>query len=101
LSFRTATWRSRDRRRSDDPDPREIRGLQIRAQLPEGGERERERILAVATLDPVTFALDAEAGDELASGDPAGKDFTALNRWLLRIPLARRAETLWDYEITR
>lgn len=81
--------------------PAKSAGFQIRARLPEGRERERERILAVATLDPATFTLDAEASDELSSEDPAAKGFTALNRWLLRIPIARRAETLWDYEITR
>jgi len=66
--------------------------FEIRAQLPEGRERERERLLAVATLDPVTFPLDVGAGDE---------GFTAFNRWLLRIPVARRAEALWEYEIAR
>jgi len=74
--------------------------FQIRARLPEGRERERERLLAVATLDPVTFTLDAAAGDEL-SGDAGATSFTALNRWLLRIPVARRAEAFWEYEITR
>jgi len=74
--------------------------FQIRARLPEGRERERERLLAVATLDPVTFTLDAGAGDEL-SGDAGETSFTALNRWLLRIPVARRAEAFWEYEITR
>jgi hypothetical protein len=81
--------------------PAKSAGYQIRARVPEGRERERERILAVATLDPVTFALDEQASGELSSDDPVGKGFTALNRWLLRIPIARRAETLWDYEITR
>jgi hypothetical protein len=81
--------------------PAKSAGYQIRARVPEGRERERERILAVATLDPVTFALDEQESGELSSDDAAGKGFTALNRWLLRIPVARRAETLWDYEITR
>jgi hypothetical protein len=81
--------------------PAKSAGFQIRARIPEGRERERERILAVATLDPVTFTLDSVASDELSSEDPAAKSFTALNRWLLRIPIARRTETLWDYEITR
>jgi hypothetical protein len=81
--------------------PEKSAGFMIRARLPEGRERERERLLAVATLDPVTFTLDAGADDELSTGDPAGNRFTALNRWLLRIPVARRAEALWAYEITR
>ena len=76
-------------------------GFEIRARLPEGRERERERLLAVATLEPVTLTLDAGAGDELADEDPAGRSLTALNRWLLRIPVSQRAESLWDYEITR
>ena len=62
--------------------------FRVRVRLADGHGREREQILAVATLDPVTFTLDA------------GEDsFTALNRWLLRIPISRRAEALWDYEI--
>jgi hypothetical protein len=76
-------------------------GFEIRARLPEGRERERERLLAVATLEPVTLTLDAEAGNELSTEDPAGRSLTALNRWLLRIPVSQRAEALWDYEITR
>jgi len=59
-------------------------GFRLRARLPDGRERERQRLLAVATLDPVTFAADS---------------FTALNRWLLRIPVARRAVSLWEYEV--
>ena len=72
--------------------PGKAAGFEIRARLPGGRERERERLLAVATLDPVTFSLDAGSGDD---------SFTALNRWLLRIPVARRAESLWEYEIAR
>jgi hypothetical protein len=73
----------------------------IRARVGDGGEHERERILAVATLDPVTFTLDADAGGELSMDAAAEKSFTALNRWLLPIPRARRAEALWEYEIGR
>jgi hypothetical protein len=76
-------------------------GFQVRARLPQGRERERERILAVATLDPVVFTLETGAGDELSADGGAGNSFTALNRWLLRIPVARRAEAFWEYEITR
>jgi hypothetical protein len=60
--------------------------FQIRARLPGGREREREQLLAVATLDPVTFSIES---------------FTALNRWLLRSPVERRVEALWEYEIAR
>ena len=56
---------------------------------------------AVATLDPVTFTPEAETADELATEDRTVRSFTALNRWLLRIPVARRVESLWDYEIAR
>lgn len=75
--------------------------FRIRARIPEGRERDRERILAVATLDSVTFTLDIEAGNELSTDAAAEKSFTALNRWLMRIPVARRAEALWEYEIGR
>lgn len=81
--------------------PAKSAGFQFRARLPEGRERERERLLAVATLEPVTFTLDAGTGAELSADDPTGKSITALNRWLLRIPVSQRAEALWDYEITR
>ena len=75
--------------------------FRIRAKLLVGRERDRERILAVATLDPVTFTLDMETGNELSMDTGAERSFTALNRWLLRIPVARRVEALWDYEIGR
>ena len=78
--------------------PARSAGFLIRAHLPAGGERARERLLAVATLDPVVFTLDVEAGGELSS---EGAAFTALNRWLLRVPVARRAEAVWEYEIAR
>jgi hypothetical protein len=80
--------------------PGESAGFEIRAQLPDGREREHERLLAVATLDPVEFTLDVAAGEELASQDEAAA-LTALNRWLLRIPVARRTEALWAYEIAK
>jgi hypothetical protein len=81
--------------------PARSAGFQIRARLSGSRERERERLLAVATLDPVLFTLEAGAGDELSTEGAVGNSFTALNRWLLRIPVARRAEALWEYEITR
>ena len=78
--------------------PARSAGFLIRAHLPAGGERARERLLAVATLDPVVFTLDVGPGGELSS---EGAAFTALNRWLLRVPVARRAEAIWEYEIAR
>jgi hypothetical protein len=81
--------------------PSKSAGFVIRASLPEGQERARERLLAIATLDPVTFSLDADSSGEISMDDRAATEFTALNRWLLRIPAARRVESLWDYEIAR
>ena len=80
--------------------PARSSGFLIRAKLSRGREREQEGLLAVATLDPVTFML-SEGRDELSGEGAAGGSFTALNRWLLRIPVARRAQALWEYEITR
>ena len=81
--------------------PSRSAGLLIRARLSPGREREREGVLAVATLDPVTFTLEAEGPDELSSEGGPRDGITALNRWLLRIPVARRAQALWEFEITR
>jgi hypothetical protein len=72
--------------------PAQSSGFLIRARLSPGQEREHEGLLAVATMDPVTFTLEAGG---------TGDRFTALNRWLLRIPVARRAQALWEYEIAR
>lgn len=72
--------------------PARSSGFLIRARLSPGQEREREGLLAVATLDPVPFTLGEGA---------VGDGFTALNRWLLRIPVAQRTQALWEYEISR
>jgi hypothetical protein len=59
-----------------------------------------EHVLVVATLDPLTWTEeDGGDVDELGAGSDASPDFTALNRWLLAIPLERRVEALWDYEV--
>jgi hypothetical protein len=68
--------------------PAKTAGFRFRARLPDGTEDDREQLLAIGTLDPVTFTID-----------PGEDGFTALNRWLLRIPAARRAEALRDYQI--
>ncbi len=81
--------------------PSESDRFAIRARLAEGRELEHERLLAVATLDPIVFDLDRTEGNELAADGSAGTSLTALNRWLLQIPVARRAESLWEYEIRR
>ena len=60
-----------------------------------------EHLLVVATLDPLTWS-DAEAVEgerDLVPDSDASAGFTALNRWLLAIPLERRVEALWDYEV--
>ena len=81
--------------------PSESDRFAIRARLSVGHDLEHERLLAVATLDPIAFELDGTGGEELAVDGSAGTSLTALNRWLLRIPVARRAESLWEYEIRR
>jgi hypothetical protein len=80
--------------------PRKSAGFEIHARLGSGSERERQQVLAIATLDPVGFDLGASEGDEL-SGEGRTDGLTALNRWLLQIPVVRRAEALWDFEIAR
>ena len=67
--------------------PAKTAEFRFRARLA-GPESERQQLLAIGTLDPVTFTID-----------PGEDGFTALNRWLLRIPAARRAESLRDYQI--
>jgi hypothetical protein len=73
----------------------------LRARLPAGREIEHERLLAVATLDPIAFDLARTEGEELSRDSTQTSSLTALNRWLLTIPVARRAEALWEYEIRR
>ena len=41
------------------------------------------------------------AGDEMVPETDRDAGLTALNRWLLQIPVNRRAEALWDYEVVR
>jgi hypothetical protein len=80
--------------------PRPSRGFEIRAGLSDGRDREYEQVLVVATLDPVPFRVEALAEEMVPEVDrEAG--LTALNRWLLQIPVDRRAEALWDYEVVR
>ena len=76
------------------------RGFEVRARLRDGQDHEREQLIAVATLDPVTFDVDAVTDEELVPGFERTSAVTALNRWLLRIPVDRRVEALWEYEIT-
>jgi uncharacterized protein DUF4384 len=74
-------------------------GFEIRAAAG-AGHPTHEHVLVVATLDPLTWTEeDAGDVDELGASSDASPDFTALNRWLLAIPLERRVEALWDYEV--
>jgi hypothetical protein len=78
------------------------RGVRFRAYLPEGRERAAEMILAVVTRDPVPldFPVATAAAGELPSLDYQGT-LDLLNRWLVELPLDRRAEVTWQYEIHR
>jgi hypothetical protein len=74
------------------------RTFEIRAAAT-AGPSTREQILVVATLDPVTFEAQAPVDDDLVPGTDGSAGLTALNRWLLGIPVERRVEWLWDYEV--
>jgi hypothetical protein len=79
--------------------PGRPRAFEIRAALDGDRDGTSEQLLVIATLDPVPFRLpDAVDGEsELAAeGDPT---LAALNRWLLQIPVHRRAEAMWDYRV--
>jgi hypothetical protein len=74
-------------------------GFEIHAALGEGQRVDREHILVVATLDPITFELPDDDADELVPSTENRGGLTALNQWLVRIPVDRRTEALWDYEV--
>jgi hypothetical protein len=80
--------------------PTPARGLELRATLREGLDRDREQLLAIATLDPVPLVIEGAAtGSDSVPVADYETTLTALNRWLLRIPVDRRTEALWSYEI--
>lgn len=79
--------------------PGPAHGFEIRVELREGLRQDREHILVVATLDPLTFEMPAESPDELAPETESNLGLTALNQWLVRIPVERRTEAMWDYEV--
>jgi hypothetical protein len=79
--------------------PRPGKGFEIHATRGDGPPAVQEQILAVATLDEVPFDLGQEHGEELVPVAELEPAVTSLNRWLLRIPLDRRAEALWSYEV--
>jgi hypothetical protein len=79
--------------------PERSDGFEIRVQLDEGRRTDHEQILVIATLDHVPFRLPEVSGDELAARDEDDATLAALNRWLLQIPVERRVEALWDYQV--
>lgn len=79
--------------------PRSSQAFEIRARRGDDGAGSHERILAVATLDRVPFVLDESDEDEIVPAVERADAITALNRWLLRIPVNRRVEALWNYEV--
>ncbi len=77
-------------------------GFEIRVALDEGRRRDHEQLLVIATIDSVPFRLPEPSDDEeLASLDQGDPTFAALNRWLLQIPVDRRVEALWNYEVVK
>jgi len=76
------------------------RGVRFRAFLPEGRERAAEMILAVVTRDPLPLDFPTLAA---GPGELPVLDYQSsaelLNRWLVEIPLDRRAEATWQYVI--
>jgi hypothetical protein len=78
--------------------PRNTSAFAIRAELDGRRARGTEQILAIATLDSVPFRVPETA---IESDSAAGRDpmLAALNRWLMQIPVERRAEAVWDYRV--
>jgi len=81
--------------------PGATQGFEVRARLRDDRESDREHILVVATLDRVPFNLEESIEGELVPAVEREATLTALNRWLIRIPVARRTETLFDYEVVQ
>ena len=77
-------------------------GFEIRVALDEGRRQDQEQLLVIATIDPVPFRLPEPGEDEeLAPLDQGDPTLAALNRWLLQIPVDRRVEALWNYEVVK
>jgi len=74
-------------------------GFEIRVDLREGLRKDREHVLVVATLDALTFEMPTNDPDELVPESESNLGLTALNQWLVRIPVERRTEALWGYEV--
>lgn len=74
-------------------------GFEVRAELAPGSRRDHEQIVAIATLDDVPFRMERVDDDEMVPAVERDLDLTAVNRWLLGIPVDRRIEALWSYEV--
>jgi hypothetical protein len=79
--------------------PASSHAFEIRAELAGAGPAGAEQILAVATLDRVSFApLQSRANPSELAGE-SNPTLIALNRWLMQIPAERRTEALWNYKV--
>jgi hypothetical protein len=81
--------------------PGQSDGFEIHVQLSPDRRREREQLLVVATLDPVPFVMRENVGAEVVPEIERDLTLTLLNQWLVRIPVERRAEALWDFEVVK
>jgi len=79
--------------------PGQSDGFEIRVQLSPDRRREREQLLVVATLEPVPFVMRENVGAEVVPENERDITLTLLNQWLVRIPVERRVEALWDFEV--
>jgi hypothetical protein len=77
------------------------RGVRLRVFLPEGRERAAEMILAVITRDPLPLDFPSPEGSRELPVLDYQASAELLNRWLVSIPLDRRAEATWQYVIHR
>ncbi|MFQ5670602.1 MAG: DUF4384 domain-containing protein [Acidobacteriota bacterium] len=80
------------------PSQRE-RGLALRMVLPEGKSRDAGLLLALATRDPLPLPFGTTGVSGRTRTRPLQPSLVALNRWLVGIPAARRAQAVWAYRI--
>lgn len=83
--------------------PRELReaGVHLRLQVPEGESQVTERLVAVATKNPITFQTVPAYQVQEGALSTAQASVQALNRWLVEIPLDQRALATVTYDVTR
>jgi hypothetical protein len=75
--------------------------VRFRVFLPQGRERAAEMILAVVTRDPLPLDFPPAADSRELPVLDYQASAELLNRWLVAIPLDRRAEATWQYVIHR